>query len=152
MILDDYDPAEIASQTMLLHLLVQMFEWCTLIVSVIILNHIDRPRIPSRRFSLANLKQSHKSLFRCEVEEFDILHHELRLRTTAHDHVLSTDALHIVLWWFAFPCYWSDLCKLFHRSGPAPSRIFHCALARILDHYAQLLIFNPKQFQHLLAP
>ena len=128
--------------------------FCDVIATVIQISHVDCQIIPEGRFNHNNLNCPYKYLFWVEMEEFDELHHQLQMpavfRTYARYACLSTEALHIVLRRFAFPCHWGDLVPLFRRSETALSHIFHHTISWILDHYGHLLDFDAAKFAHLL--
>ena len=115
---------------------------------------MERPLIPEGRFDRNNLTIPYISLSPLEMEEFDELWGELQMPyvfpTEEQVNCLSSEGLHIVPHWFAFPARWMDLCGLFHWSGPTLSHIFHHTVQWILDNYKHLLEFTPSRFAHLL--
>ena len=153
-LLRELDKSDTELELMYIQSLVTQMFFCDVIAAVIRLSHIEHPIIPEGRFNRNNLMQPYQFLFQMEMEEFDELHHQLRMpavfRTSARYAYLSTEALHIVLRCFAFPCRWGDLVQLSHRSEPALSAIFHNTMAWILEHYKHLLNFDAAHFAHLL--
>ena len=78
-ILKEQDAMDSALELLYIQTLVYQFQFCNIFLTYIATTHVEQTHIPEGRFNQHCLAQTYKSLFRLEMEEFDILHAELHM-------------------------------------------------------------------------